>query len=160
MSSSFTIFLADDADTASLGETLARHLIPGDTVLLEGQIGAGKSHLARAAIKHLARLRGLPEPEVPSPTFTLIQTYDLGSTTVWHADLYRLGDASELIELGFDDALQQDIVLVEWPDRMSFAPKDALSVHLVVQDQSRTATLSCQTDRWQGLQNDLASEDA
>lgn len=114
---------------AALTEALARALAPelgaGDTLLLDGPVGAGKSHFARALIR--ARL-GNPAEEVPSPTFTLVQTYD-GDPPLWHADLYRLTDGSEIDELGLTDALEDSIALIEWPDRM--APvADALVIRL------------------------------
>ena len=112
--SPFSILLACEVDTTRLGAVLARHLRPGDTVLLSGSIGAGKTHFARAFIQ--ARL-GRKE-EVPSPTFTLIQTYDAGDTEIWHADLYRLGHPDEVHELGLEEAFETAICLVEWPDRL------------------------------------------
>lgn len=109
-----TLQLADEAATIRLGEDLALALKPGDTLALEGDLGAGKSTLARAFLRARADDPGL---EVPSPTFTLIQTYDLPRGPVAHADLYRLGDVSELIELGLDDLSAEGMLLVEWPER-------------------------------------------
>lgn len=106
--------LADEAATIRLGEDLALALKPGDTLALEGDLGAGKSTLARAFLRARADDPGL---EVPSPTFTLIQTYDLPRGPVAHADLYRLGDVSELTELGLDDLSAEGMLLVEWPER-------------------------------------------
>ncbi|MCO5734644.1 tRNA (adenosine(37)-N6)-threonylcarbamoyltransferase complex ATPase subunit type 1 TsaE [Rhizobium sp. SSA_523] len=106
------IDLADEADTIRLGEDLARALAAGDCLALSGEVGAGKSTLARAFLRALA---DDPHLEVPSPTFTLVQTYDL-RIRVSHFDLYRLADGSELHELGFDEALQDGICLVEWPE--------------------------------------------
>jgi tRNA threonylcarbamoyl adenosine modification protein YjeE len=106
-------FLPDDAATAALGAELAASLKPGDLVLLEGDLGAGKTALARAIIRALA---GDPDLEVPSPTFALVQPYRAGEHDVLHADLYRIGDPREIDELGLlDDA--QAIVLVEWAER-------------------------------------------
>ncbi|MBD8556786.1 tRNA (adenosine(37)-N6)-threonylcarbamoyltransferase complex ATPase subunit type 1 TsaE [Rhizobium sp. CFBP 8762] len=106
-------FLPDEAATIQLGEDLALALKPGDCVALHGDLGAGKSTLARAFLRALADDADL---EVPSPTFTLVQAYDL-RIPVAHFDLYRLGDPSELDELGFDEALEDGICLVEWPDK-------------------------------------------
>jgi len=104
-----TLFAPNPEATDAIGAALAGMLAPGDVVLLEGDLGAGKSALARALIR--ARL-GDPEMEVPSPTFSLVQPYD----GVLHADLYRLADESEAAELGlYDDP--DAVVLVEWPDR-------------------------------------------
>lgn len=108
-----TLFLPDDAATAALGQTLASQLKPGDLVLLHGDLGAGKTALARAIIRALV---GDPTHEVPSPTFALVQPYQAGDVAVLHADLYRLGDPREIDELGLLDN-PQAIVLVEWPER-------------------------------------------
>ncbi|MEX6507358.1 tRNA (adenosine(37)-N6)-threonylcarbamoyltransferase complex ATPase subunit type 1 TsaE [Jiella sp. M17.18] len=107
------VILADTEATERLGADLALLLRPGDVVALEGDLGAGKSTLARAAVRAIADDAGL---EVPSPTYTLVQSYDT-TPPVAHFDLYRLGDASELSELGFEDAAESGVVLVEWPER-------------------------------------------
>ncbi|MBO9590217.1 tRNA (adenosine(37)-N6)-threonylcarbamoyltransferase complex ATPase subunit type 1 TsaE [Devosia sp.] len=106
-------FLADDAATLAFGQELADMLRPGDIVSLEGELGAGKSALARATIRALA---GDPELEVPSPTFALVQPYETPRGPVLHADLYRLGDAAEADELGLLDNAGA-FVLVEWAER-------------------------------------------
>jgi tRNA threonylcarbamoyladenosine biosynthesis protein TsaE len=108
-----------DADaTGALARVVAPALRPGDTVLLQGQLGAGKSHFARALIRSLIGADG-ETAEVPSPSFTLVQTYDTASGEVWHADLYRLSDPQEVWELGLDLAMDQAICLIEWPDRIA-----------------------------------------
>jgi tRNA threonylcarbamoyladenosine biosynthesis protein TsaE len=107
------IFLPDDAATAALGASLAQELGGGDIVLLEGDLGAGKTALARAIIRALA---GDPQLDVPSPTFALVQPYDTARGPVLHADLYRLGDPREVDELGLLDN-PEAIVLVEWAER-------------------------------------------
>ena len=107
-------FLSDDAATDALGAELARALKPGDLVVLEGDLGAGKTALARAIIRALA---GDPLLEVPSPTFALVQPYDTPRGLVLHADLYRLGDPREVDELGLADN-PEAIVLVEWAARV------------------------------------------
>ncbi|MCV2867259.1 tRNA (adenosine(37)-N6)-threonylcarbamoyltransferase complex ATPase subunit type 1 TsaE [Defluviimonas sp. WL0002] len=117
---------------AQATEALARRLAPllrgGDTILLEGDIGAGKTHFARALIRTRLQAIGLDE-DVPSPTFTIVQTYDAGDVEIWHADLYRLSGADEIWELGLDDAFRTAICLVEWPDRLGpFRPESALSL--------------------------------
>ncbi|MBI1417238.1 MAG: tRNA (adenosine(37)-N6)-threonylcarbamoyltransferase complex ATPase subunit type 1 TsaE [Limimaricola sp.] len=115
----------DEAAMAALARQIAPRLKPGDCLLLDGPIGAGKTAFARALIR--ARL-GRDE-DVPSPTFTLVQTYDDGTTEIWHCDLYRLTDVTELAELGLETALDSAICLIEWPDRMgTMAPQDALSL--------------------------------
>lgn len=119
------LFLPDDEATAAFGATLAAELQPGAIVRLEGDLGAGKTALARAIIRALA---GDPELEVPSPTFAIIQPYDTPKGPVMHADLYRLADESEADELGLLDD-PNAIVLVEWAER---APDIAKAATLTV----------------------------
>ena len=113
-SSGFTIALANERATQRLAVDIAAVLKPGDLVTLSGDLGAGKTAFARALIRHLAEDAAM---EVPSPTFTLVQTYALPRFTVVHADLYRVTHAGELAELGVDDAAENAVVLLEWPDR-------------------------------------------
>ncbi|MDP4034388.1 MAG: tRNA (adenosine(37)-N6)-threonylcarbamoyltransferase complex ATPase subunit type 1 TsaE [Pseudorhodobacter sp.] len=134
-----SLFLPSPEDTARLGEWLAMHLRPGDAVLLEGHIGAGKTHLARALIR--ARLGRMED--VPSPTFTLVQTYQADDVEIWHADLYRLSHPDEVIELGLEEAFQSAICLIEWPDRLGGAtPPDALRLHLGQEGDGRRLQIS------------------
>lgn len=105
--------LPDDAATNALGAELAAGLKPGDLVILEGDLGAGKTALARAIIRTLA---GDERMDVPSPTFALVQPYETPGGPVLHADLYRLGDPREVDELGLLDN-PDAIVLVEWAER-------------------------------------------
>lgn len=134
-----TLTLPTEADTAALGVRLAGIARPGDCILLEGPIGAGKSSLARAFIR--ARLGR--EEEVPSPTFTLVQTYDAGGVEIWHADLYRLTHPDEVWELGLEDAFHTAICLVEWPDRLgAHVPEGALRLRLEAWGDGRRAVMS------------------
>jgi tRNA threonylcarbamoyladenosine biosynthesis protein TsaE len=134
-----TLDLATEADTAALGVRLAGLARPGDVILLEGPIGAGKSHLARAFIR--ARLGR--EEEVPSPSFTLVQVYEAAGTEIWHADLYRLTHPDEVWELGLDDAFARAICLVEWPDRLgNHLPPGALRIRLEASGEGRRAVIS------------------
>jgi len=132
--------LPNPAATERLAAALARLLRPGDAILLEGPLGAGKSTLARALLRALA---GDPALDVPSPTFTLVQAYDTPRGTVHHFDLWRLEGPAGLAELGWDDA-REDIVLVEWPDRLGpLRPADALAIALdITGEESRHARLS------------------
>ena len=125
-SSGFTIALANERATRRLAVDVAAVLKPGDLVTLSGDLGAGKTAFARALIRHLAED---PAMEVPSPTFTLVQTYVLPRFTVVHADLYRVTHAGELAELGVDEAAETSVVLLEWPDRAADAlPPDRLDI--------------------------------
>ena len=117
-----------DADlTACLARVMAAVMKPGDVIALQGPVGAGKTHFARAFIR--ARQGDVAE-DVPSPTFTLVQTYDdPQGTEIWHADLYRLSHPDELVELGLDEAMRDSIVLIEWPDHGGALP-DPLTLGL------------------------------
>nr|WP_276591776.1 tRNA (adenosine(37)-N6)-threonylcarbamoyltransferase complex ATPase subunit type 1 TsaE [Sphingomicrobium nitratireducens] len=102
--------MADEAETRALGAKVARLLQPGDVITLQGPLGAGKTSFARGLIEALGH-----EGEVPSPSFAIVQPYDHLDLPVWHVDLYRLEDPSELEELGLD-ATEDSVLLVEWPE--------------------------------------------
>ncbi|WP_315761610.1 MULTISPECIES: tRNA (adenosine(37)-N6)-threonylcarbamoyltransferase complex ATPase subunit type 1 TsaE [unclassified Bradyrhizobium] len=122
----FTAALADEAATANLMADLALLIGPGDLITLSGDLGAGKTAAARAMIRYLA---GSAELEVPSPTFTLAQSYDLPSFPLVHADLYRIGDPSELEEIGLSPLPEATVVLIEWPERAgSTLPMDRIDI--------------------------------
>ncbi|MBZ9795321.1 tRNA (adenosine(37)-N6)-threonylcarbamoyltransferase complex ATPase subunit type 1 TsaE [Mesorhizobium sp. ES1-4] len=145
--------LADETQTARLGEDLALALRAGDVLALKGDLGAGKSTLARALIRTLADDAGL---EVPSPTFTLVQSYDT-RVPVHHFDLYRLSSAAELDELGFEEALAQGAALVEWPERAEgYLPKAAVLIELVQHGEGRLARLSGQGATFDRVARSLA----
>ena len=114
-----TLRLPDAAATDRAGAALAACLGPGDAVLLHGDLGAGKSALARAAIRALLAEDGREETDIPSPSFTLVQVYDAARGEIWHADLHRLGGPDGCVELGLDEAFEQAICFVEWPDRLA-----------------------------------------
>jgi N-acetylmuramate 1-kinase len=123
---SFTVTLPDEQATRRFATDLAGALEPGDLITLSGDLGAGKTAFARALIRHLA---GNETVEVPSPTFTLVQSYELPRFTLIHADLYRVRSAAELAELGFEDVPESAVVLMEWPDRAAGAlPADRLDI--------------------------------
>ncbi len=140
-----TVLLPDEEATARLGEQLAALVRPGDAILLEGPLGAGKTSLARAFLR---ALMDDPMLDVPSPSFTLVQTYETPRGPVHHFDLWRLDGPGGLTELGWHDALA-DIVLVEWPDRLGpLRPAKALTVGLEYgADEGRTAVLTEWEDR-------------
>ncbi len=109
------MILESEQATLDLGERLAKLIMPGDKIALSGELGAGKTTLARGV------LRGLGfEEEVPSPTFAIVQQYDPPETrlSIAHADFYRIENASELQELGLDDILNEGALMAEWPDRI------------------------------------------
>lgn len=140
MSGPLIIDLADEAATAALGARLAAVARPRDVLLLHGDLGMGKTALARG----LVRAAAAETDEVPSPTFTLVQTYPSDRGMIWHFDLYRLKQPDEIWELGFEDALVDGILLIEWPDRLGgLAPRDRLDLTLLPGDtpESRYATL-------------------
>jgi N-acetylmuramate 1-kinase len=127
---SFAVTLDNEQETARLAADIASALEPGDLVTLSGDLGAGKTTLARALIRYLAKD---PVIAVPSPTFTLIQNYDLPRFPLIHADLYRLSSPSELAELGFEDLPEDAVVLLEWPDRAAgLLPADRLDIALTL----------------------------
>ncbi len=128
-----------EAETAAVAKSLAQKSRPGDTILLSGPLGAGKTTFARAFVRALTQN---PTQEIPSPTFTLVQTYDTPATQIWHFDLWRLTNHHALEELAWDEA-QSGICLVEWPDRLGpLAPPHALRITLTLQPQGRFITIS------------------
>ncbi len=144
------ITLGSPEETTRLARWLDSRLGPGDTILLEGQIGAGKSHFCRGLIQARLAVLGRAE-EMPSPTFTLVQVYDAGPVELWHADLYRLTSADEVMELGLEDAFDSAICLVEWPDRLGGArPGGALTLRLSpgAAETVRVAEFAARASRW------------
>jgi tRNA threonylcarbamoyladenosine biosynthesis protein TsaE len=150
-----SIDLPDEAATAALAKGLAAYARAGDVIALSGELGTGKTTFARAFI----RARGGGDEEVPSPTFTLVQVYDLPGPVIWHFDLYRLEDAKEAWELGIEEAFAEGISLIEWPQRLgSLLPARRLDIHFAFAEgsQARRATLSGSAE-WQArLQQAIA----
>jgi tRNA threonylcarbamoyl adenosine modification protein YjeE len=131
---SFTVTLANEEATVRFMIDVAAALEPGDLVTLSGDLGAGKTTFARALIRYLA---GDETIEVPSPTFTLMQTYELPRFLLVHADLYRLSGTAELAELGFDDLPDGAVMLLEWPDRAAeFLPPDRFDITFTLVPQA------------------------
>ncbi len=115
-------------ETKKIAAALASDIRSGDILLLHGNLGAGKTVFARSLIRTLS---DAPELEVPSPTFTLVQTYEAKDFHLWHFDLYRLEDPEEIYELGWEEALSDGIVLVEWPERLgTLKPARYLDIHI------------------------------
>lgn len=123
-----TVTVSDQKGTETLAGQLAALAKAGDVILMHGTLGMGKSAFCRAYIRALA---GNPHEEVPSPTFTLVQIYELDPVPVWHFDLYRLSDPEEIHELDIEDAFADGVSLIEWPDRLEYlTPQDRLDIHI------------------------------
>lgn len=136
----------------TLGQTIAPHLGAGDLVALAGGLGAGKSHLARAIIH--ARLDD-DTAEVASPTYTIVNVYDAGPLQIWHADLYRLGEQDELIELGLTDAIADALILLEWPDRWQDLPPRRLEIGIVPKGTERFVSITAKGSDWDAVMDAL-----
>jgi len=141
------------AETRALGEKLARQLKPGDVVLLEGELGAGKSELARG----IARGLGVTET-VTSPSFTILNVYESGKYPLYHFDWYRLESEEELYELGMDEYLGGDgIALVEWPGRCPEAiPEDCLLIRLDTEGENTRQITAESRGAFRGMNPDEA----
>ena len=133
-------------ETEELASALKENLQNGDIILLKGEIGAGKSLFARSLIQSTMD----QVEEVPSPTFTIVQTYETKLGSIWHADLYRLTDQSEIFELGLIDAFVNEIVIVEWPERLGhLEPQDALTVEIIIlENDKREVIFSTNSSMW------------
>ncbi len=146
-----TVALPTEQDTVRLGAKIAGVARRGDIIGLRGDLGAGKTTLARGFVQTLSPTTD----EVPSPTFTLVQSYDDADVPVYHFDLYRLISADDVLELGLEDAVAHGIAIVEWPDRLGARTfKNMLDVQLVIDGAGRRATLSAGgtwLERLQGL---------
>lgn len=130
--------LTDEAATAALGAQLAAVLRCGDIVRLSGDLGAGKSTLARGIIRELTGA-----DDAPSPTFTFVETYDAPDFRVWHFDFYRLEKPEDVWELGLEEALEDGAVIIEWPERAeAFLPDGALNVRLDIAGGMRQASIT------------------
>lgn len=156
MQAETTLQTRSPEETAALATQLGQRLKPGDCLLLSGPIGAGKSHFCRSLIQ---ALQAVPE-DVPSPTFTLVQTYETTAGPIWHADLYRLSDAQEIEELGLAEAFAGAICLIEWPDRLGLdAPANALSLNFSADcagEDARRIVLQWTDPRWADRLNGIA----
>ena len=142
--------LPDERAMVALAARISALAAPSDIIALKGDLGAGKTSFARGFI----RARG-GEEEVPSPTFTLVQIYELGGMAIWHFDLYRLKSPDEAWELGIEDAFSDGISLIEWPERLGpLLPRHRLEIELLFGDrpEARRAVL----DAGEGWQKRLA----
>ena len=133
-----TILLPDEAATLALGKSLAPVLRAGDIILLRGGLGAGKTSLARGIITSI-----LGDIDVPSPTYTLVQTYETSRFEFWHFDLYRLENPSDIWELGIEDAFGNGVCLIEWPMRIeSLLSGHELCINIIFEGDGRRAEIS------------------
>ncbi len=143
-----TLTLTSPDDTAALARALGRALGAGDCLLLNGPIGAGKTHFSR----HLIQSRLDTPEDVPSPTFTLVQTYQADTAEIWHADLYRLCSVDEVEELGLSEAFEAAICLVEWPEKLGpLTPRNALTLTFQpdpADEETRILTLGWTDPKW------------
>lgn len=131
---------SSEADTIKLGRRLAELAKKGDIFALFGTLGMGKSVLSRAFIQSF-----MGEIEVPSPTFTLLQTYEAPNFEVYHFDLYRLKDAEEIFELGMEEAMYNGVCLIEWPEKMGgYLPKQAIRIELTPENDGRLITFTAE----------------
>ena len=147
--------LADHAATEAFATHLCQYLRQGDLITFEGELGVGKTTVARQIIRTLSER---PTEEVPSPTFNLVLIYAFPRLTIWHFDLYRIEAPEETWEIGLEDALAEGIALVEWPDRLgSYLPEDRIDIGLTYDGGGRAAevtgrgTLEDRVSAWQEL---------
>ncbi len=144
MAEATTIKVKDEASMAKIGERLASVIKSGDVILLEGPLGAGKTTLARGLIQKFCGAH-----DVPSPTYTLVETYENAECPLWHFDLYRLEKPEDVWELGLEDALDQAVALIEWPDRIEgLLPADALRLTISIEGKMRAITITA-SKGWQ-----------
>lgn len=140
------LFLGDEEQTLMLGHQLALQIAGRGLIFLEGDLGAGKTTLSRAVIRGHGH-----EGSVKSPTFTLVEPYEIGEQRIWHFDLYRLADPEELEFMGIRDYLADDeLCLIEWPQKgQGILPMPDLKVELYTQQQGRKAVLTPYSERAQ-----------
>jgi tRNA threonylcarbamoyladenosine biosynthesis protein TsaE len=140
------MILADEAATRAFGASLAAALKPGDVILLDGPLGAGKTTLVRGLLGALGH-----EGEVPSPSFAIVQPYDALPLPLWHVDLYRIAHPSELDELGLDSVLGDGVLVVEWPGHAGEGawPPSALALSLMPLEDGRRALTATPGQGWE-----------
>jgi tRNA threonylcarbamoyladenosine biosynthesis protein TsaE len=127
-------------ETETFAQQVSKKLQPQDIVLLKGDLGAGKSTFARALIQSLCG----KDTDVPSPTFTLVQTYETHAFTLWHFDLYRIQHPEEIRELGIEEAYRSGVSLIEWPERLgSYMPKKVIEIEIKYGSDENERIISC-----------------
>ena len=154
MIETFEYFSPDEASTVIFGKKLAQMAKQGDIFALFGTLGMGKSVLARAFIQSLTGAE-----EVPSPTFTLVQSYDAPDFEIFHYDLYRIKSPEEIFEIGMEEAVYQGVSLIEWPEMMGgYLPRNCFRVEITPQKDGRKITISTASEekrqRLAGLEKD------
>ncbi len=141
MSSEETIETHSETETIVAAQNFAKTLSGGEVICLYGTLGMGKSVFARSIIRTLS---GDSDLDVPSPTFTLVQIYDEQNAPapIWHFDLYRLEDTEEIYETGWEDALGEAILIIEWPERLgSLKPSHSIDVHITANGKTAQRTI-------------------
>ena len=132
-----TLSIANEAELIALGAALIPQLSAGQTVCLSGGLGAGKTTLVRGIIQSV-----LGDIDVPSPTYTLVQTYDFPEYELWHCDMYRLERPEDGYELGLMDAFEEALCLIEWPDKLgNLIPENVLRIEIALEGEGRKVTL-------------------
>lgn len=138
MNTEYTVYCKDEAETAAFARKLSAFARKGDVFALYGTLGMGKSVLARGFIQSLTGAE-----EVPSPTFTLVQSYEAPQFEIYHFDLYRLKSAEEIFELGMEEALYEGVCLIEWPDKMgAYLPRTCFKVTITPSENSRKISIT------------------
>ena len=133
-----TFYSTSEQDTVILAKNIAKIAEKGDVFALFGTLGMGKSVFARAFIQSF-----IGEQEVPSPTFTLLQTYDAPDFEIYHFDLYRLKSEEEIFELGMEEALYEGVCLIEWPEKMkNYLPKNVFNIDITPFSKGRCIKIS------------------
>jgi len=133
-----TVSIANEAELLALGASLIPQLSAGQTVCLIGGLGAGKTTLVRGMIQSV-----LGDIDVPSPTYTLVQTYEMPEFELWHCDMYRLDRPEDGYELGLIDAFEEAVCLIEWPDKLGeLIPDDAMRIEIAFDGEGRKVTLA------------------
>ena len=140
------MILANETETMNVGGKLAKLLRPGDVVALSGPLSAGKTTLVRGLLSALGHVG-----EVPSPSFAIVQPYERLNPPVWHVDLYRIDDPSELAELGLDEAGDEGVLIVEWPEHAGIgAWPNALALSLEPAAEGSRALTAKVPEAWEG----------
>ena len=117
--------------TKAISEAFSELVRAGDTLLLFGDVGSGKTFFSRLLIQKMMKKQGAKLEDIPSPTFAIIQVYDTLLPSVWHLDLYRLSNSEEIIDLDLENALEKGVCLIEWPEKMgAYAPQRNISITL------------------------------